>query len=363
MPAKTQPSHTSRSRSRSRTTSLDRQPLLNDPLSDVRRSPRRRTQHNKPPTPSASTDTTDPHKEENEGPHNLYAPAKLPPVHLVHPHRYHECLGDPGTYEKAKKLGRKHMDTPVTFYDMPPWFQDNIYILRGYRKLQHSYVGAFRSLFYLHNETWNVYTHLIGTVLFSFILYVTYNHLIPMISTATDRDYVVFLVFIAGSFVPYVYYGFYCDPKLQRFYITLLTVLGSLTIFITSSARFSTPKYRYLRTSLFVTLGLCGVIPSAHTSIIYGWDYFTKGMSSFYIILGGVFYLVGALFYAARMPERWFPGVFDLSLQSHSIFHILVVVAALTHFKGVMEAYSFWHAVDDKCEIPAGELMGYLKGM
>ena len=30
----------------------------------------------------------------------------------------------------------------------------------------------------------------------------------------------------------------------------------------------------------------------------------------------------GALVYAQRVPERWFPGKFDLFFHSHQIFHV-----------------------------------------
>jgi hypothetical protein len=45
---------------------------------------------------------------------------------------------------------------------------------------------------------------------------------------------------------------------------------------------------------------------------------------------------VGAFVYAQRIPERWLPGRFDTWLHGHQIFHVLIVVAALTHYKSVM---------------------------
>lgn len=37
--------------------------------------------------------------------------------------------------------------------------------------------------------------------------------------------------------------------------------------------------------------------------------------------LMGATYLLGAAIYAKRVPERWFPGRFDVLLASHQIFH------------------------------------------
>lgn len=43
------------------------------------------------------------------------------------------------------------------------------------------------------------------------------------------------------------------------------------------------------------------------------------------------------MIYAARVPERFFPGRFDIMFHSHQIFHIFVVVAALIHLSNIQE--------------------------
>lgn len=42
---------------------------------------------------------------------------------------------------------------------------------------------------------------------------------------------------------------------------------------------------------------------------------------------------MGAAIYVARIPERWKPGAFDMAFQSHQIFHVAVVIAAMVHYK------------------------------
>lgn len=54
---------------------------------------------------------------------------------------------------------------------------------------------------------------------------------------------------------------------------------------------------------------------------------------------------LGALIYAQRVPERWLPGRFDLLLHSHQIFHLLIVLAALVHYKAVSELLAWRDAV------------------
>ncbi|KAG7410944.1 ADIPOR-like receptor IZH2 [Fusarium oxysporum f. sp. rapae] len=53
----------------------------------------------------------------------------------------------------------------VTRHDIPEWWRDNKYILAGYRPLEADYWHIIKSLTFLLNETYNVYTYLIGAVL------------------------------------------------------------------------------------------------------------------------------------------------------------------------------------------------------
>jgi hemolysin III len=45
------------------------------------------------------------------------------------------------------------------------------------------------------------------------------------------------------------------------------------------------------------------------------------------VVIGGLFYSVGALFYLIGRPELW-PGVFG----SHDLFHVFVIAGSLAHF-------------------------------
>lgn len=52
-------------------------------------------------------------------------------------------------------------------------------------------------------------------------------------------------------------------------------------------------------------------------------------------------YIARAGLYAACVPERFFPGKFDMCFQSHQIFLVLVAEAAFTHFYGVSNLQEF----------------------
>ena len=87
-----------------------------------------------------------------------------------------------------------------------------------------------------------------------------------------------------------------------------------------------------MRAGVFVSLGLSGVIPMLHTIIKNGAEIsFGKGQIH-WLILMALIYIFGATFYATRFPECKWPGRFDLVFQSHQIFHVMVVIAALGRF-------------------------------
>ena len=57
---------------------------------------------------------------------------------------------------------------------------------------------------------------------------------------------------------------------------------------------------------MFLVLGLSCVFPAVHLSSIIG-----HHDSFLYLALFGVSYLLGAVFYATRVPESIWPGYFD----------------------------------------------------
>lgn len=67
-----------------------------------------------------------------------------------------------------------------------------------------------------------------------------------------------------------------------------------------------------LFTGMFIALGLSGVIPALHFVISDGFDQAVNNASLGWLCLMAVLYIVGALIYAFRVPERIFPGKFDI---------------------------------------------------
>jgi len=79
--------------------------------------------------------------------------------------------------------------------------------------------------------------------------------------------------------------------------------------------KFSEAHYRPVRAGVFTSFAFSSVIPAIHWYITHG------GLSQlsstfqnavYFIILMASLYITGVLFYALRIPERFYPGKFDL---------------------------------------------------
>lgn len=149
----------------------------------------------------------------------------------------------------------------VLWNDVPAWLRDNHYIHSGYRPASDSYAKSAASLGYLHNESINIWTHLIGALLALAAGTIMYTAIRPRFDMATTEDVMVFscyflgavgclgmsatyhtisnhseavakfgnrldyigiVLLIWGSFIPSINYGFSTEPSLIRLYWTMV---------------------------------------------------------------------------------------------------------------------------------------------
>ncbi|EQC30711.1 hypothetical protein SDRG_11470 [Saprolegnia diclina VS20] len=154
-------------------------------------------------------------------------------------------------------------------------------------------------------------------------------------------DYAGIAVLIAGSFYPLIYYSFYCHPLLRTFYLTTISVLAGATFAMSLIPKFSTLEYLYIRTCIFIGLGLFGVIPVTHLCLMFGVydEHVTVVLGP--LLLMAFLYIFGAFIYSIRFPERLYPGGFDVWGGSHQVWHCFVVAAALVHYFNVTQQYEW----------------------
>ncbi|XP_067855799.1 adiponectin receptor protein 2-like [Heptranchias perlo] len=270
---------------------------------------------------------------------------------------------------------------------LPDWLKDNDYLLHGHRPPMPSFRACLRSIFRIHTETLNIWTHLIGCLFFlglgifymfrpnisfvapvqekvvfgafflgailclcfSWLFHTFYCHSENVSRVFSKLDYSGIALLIMGSFVPWLYYSFYCNPQPCFIYLIVVCVLGITAIIVSQWDYFATPQYRGVRAGVFVGLGLSGVVPTLHFMISEGFFRAATIGQIGWLFLMAALYITGAALYAARIPERFFPGKCDIWFHSHQLFHILVVAGAFVHFHGVSNLQEFRHGLGGGC--------------
>lgn len=225
----------------------------------------------------------------------------------------------------------------VLWDKLEEWQRDNHYIHSGYRPASNSYRKSVASLGYLHNESVNIWSHLTGAILFALGSGAVYSVLETRYEEATSKDVLVFLCFflgavvcmgmsatfhtitnhsqavskfgnqldyfgivflIVGSFIPSIHYGFSCDPALITTYWTMIITIGAGCGVTTFSPKFASPKWRPLRASMFLAMGLSAIIPVIHGLRLYGLERMVGLIGLPWLISQGGMYVIGALLYA-----------------------------------------------------------------
>ena len=271
-------------------------------------------------------------------------------------------------------------DIRLDFDQLPPWLQDNAYIRTSYRPPSYSIFLSLRSIFSLHNETVNIQTHLFGAFFFARLsmtsvplhlpsppfpqstvplssaplipfyigavscltlsgLYHTTSNVSPKFAQwGNQADYIGILSLIIGSFIPSIYYGLHCHPNLQKLYWTMIASIGFACGVVTVNPHFRTSAWRTWRAAMFVAMGLSAVGPVIHGLRFYGLDEMEDRMGLTWVVVQGATYILGAIIYAMRIPEKWVPKKFDILGSSHQIFHVFVLTAASLHLIGLLKA-------------------------
>jgi adiponectin receptor len=268
----------------------------------------------------------------------------------------------------------------LTYEELPEWYQDNPWIRTKYRPAFYSTWKCLVSLLYVHNETLNIYTHLIpaltawilpsylisrlhanyphatGTDHFillhnvlaatvTFALSASYHTIMchsPTVSLICLRfDYVGILLLTHASFISGIYVGFFRHPHLRTVYWTMITVLAFITAILVLHPRLQGLRWRGGKTLAFVATALSGFAPIIHGLLKYGWTVMWERSGMPWWFAEGAAYGIGVCFFTSRFPEsvsRW-KGKFDVWGNSHTIFHIFVVFGAMMHLYGAFDAW------------------------
>ncbi|KAG0306812.1 hypothetical protein BGZ98_001677 [Dissophora globulifera] len=268
-------------------------------------------------------------------------------------------------FEGAKRL--------LTFEELPKEWQSNPYILTGYRFLS-SKRQCLWSIFRIHNETCNIWTHMIGLIglialgfyihttflkhgtfwdhavfIFFFLaaskclicstLYHTFlcHSRLPVMRCAATLDYIGIGVLITASVMATLHYGFFCDTE-RWIFLSFSLGMGIVGCILPLYPFFDLPSFRYFRIIIFLGMACSGIVPLSYAA-------YTKGFASTLSFIApfcksGLAYVTGLLFYGHRFPEKQFPGVFDRWGHSHQLWHVAVVAGIYYHYMAMVHFYN-----------------------
>ncbi|EGC37047.1 hypothetical protein DICPUDRAFT_46764 [Dictyostelium purpureum] len=292
-------------------------------------------------------------------------------------------------------------DSLELFVDL--MLSENEYILSGFRlETKNSYIECTKSMFTLHNDTLNIWTHLVGAIIYLVLLFksiniINYNNnnninnstndfqsyinnnlnsdekqTLNFIDLPSNFNFLFFLFSCFLCFTSSTIYHTYRSHSIPVFRKTLMLDVSSIGFLILSSvcliidselscwpsfkkvylslfliliiiALLLLPKImrekRYgFRTLIFSILALQGIV--SHLLRIYMQGYFDQ---DFYVLKCLVFaYLFIGLGLAIRrlkVPEKYSPGKFDIWFSSHQIFHVLVVIGTIQIYNAFQRNY------------------------
>ncbi|KAK3382453.1 hemolysin-III related-domain-containing protein [Lasiosphaeria ovina] len=266
----------------------------------------------------------------------------------------------------------------LRYEDLPVPWRINPHIISGYR-FSETKLACVRSAFGFSNELFNIWSHAIGLVLvlsIAFYFYPTSVNFslstkadvfvaavfffaacqclvcstvwhtmnsvadVNLISMFACVDYTGISLLIASSIMTIEYTAFYCEPVSRWTYMVTTALLGVGGVILPWHPRFNGQDMAWARVAFYVGLGATGALPMLQIAYSRGpsvvWELYSPLAESILV------YLCGALVYASKVPERWFPGMFDYVGGSHNLWHIAVLGGILFHYSAMQEF--FWTA-------------------
>lgn len=167
---------------------------------------------------------------------------------------------------------------------------------------------------YIYGNAWHIVSFtLFGSTMLFLYTASTFVHALPQgkaknVFEILDHSAIYF--FIAGTYTPFTFI-------IIKGWLgwTLFGIVWGLAIGGTVFKSFFVKKFLFWSTMLYVVMGWL---------IVFGWNSIVENLSSegiLYLVLGGVFYTVGSIFYMWRGFK-----------YHHAIWHLFVLGGTVTHF-------------------------------
>lgn len=244
----------------------------------------------------------------------------------------------------------------LDWQQLDEYAHDNEYIKKHYRYLPN--IGyAIKSIWYLHNETGNIWLHLLGAIGMAIWTAIQPNEGNHKISSWWYLNGVgsVFCLLTSASFHTFMHVSeshFRVFSKLDYLGITVVIFTAFLSNLFTMvhTVNFRTamvsvmvatmiavllliftpgtdgPKFRSIRGGVFFAFGLQMLLPVIFSQTHLDANYYMLTAAEL------ITFVIAVCIFIARWPEcRCGGGNYDLCGHSHQIFHALVVIAFVLH--------------------------------
>ncbi|KAI9343297.1 hemolysin-III related-domain-containing protein [Zopfochytrium polystomum] len=279
--------------------------------------------------------------------------------------------------------------------------QDNPQILTGYRA-GYTYHENWISLCHLHNESMNVWTHLVGSVAFLLIAgAVTVDALRSgtWVKVGDTHDKIVLALFllsfsftygasalfhlhlshskhaftvfgcwdysgisagVLGTSSAILQFLFTCEPATRTGWQLAVLFVNALGVVGPAFPFWPTPAFRPKRAALYMVSAIVSMGPIAHFIVRHGFAALPNPHEYAAVpefVAGLAVCFAGVVLYVKRMPERLSPGLFDYFGHSHQIWHALCIVSALLHAHVIL-SLMVWKSAGSPAWMPS---MSYCK--
>lgn len=191
-----------------------------------------------------------------------------------------------------------------------------------------------------HLEYYPIFIFIFGAVscLGSSTLFHWFQPINPLVAKILHKmDYAGIALLNFGSSYAAFFYYFYCQHL--WFYLCCgFIFIACMSVFIVSLTDWiDKPEQMTFKGLMYGFLGISNILPACFIMyMIYNAsdenDHIPLGIEFWLIVSMAVTYLSGLVFYIRKIPECWVPYKFDIWFNSHTIWHLFVLLAALETF-------------------------------
>lgn len=255
---------------------------------------------------------------------------------------------------------------PVHKSQLPNYLNNSRFIINGHRP-QLGFRNSLMSIFRWHTETINIWSHLIGCVMFVALGFEFFSNVQKMPETSSTADKITVFLWFAGQIIccgfstlyhtftcysckvstvlvrcDYIgifascwstlittgYFSYYCCDHTKFFWYGLAILVAIVGPYLVQT------ENNFFRVVIYAGIVLPNFVAFKHAlndiEIFHPSDYYPAIK---YLIGTYGFPLSGAFVYLNKIPEKYFPGMFDFLGHSHQLMHFLVLACMLSQYQ------------------------------